>query len=88
MKTETITNGGFPYKEHTKFPSRYAIGELVLLDFCGSGKLTQPSEITAVSFTESKVYYDVAIRTNLNEDYWTVIENVDSCFVTDFPQIN
>lgn len=80
MKTETRTDGGFPYKEHTKFPSRYKIGEAVVLDFLEAGMLND-CEIVCIRFTESKVHYDVAVK--VREDCWTVLENIDSCFVVD-----
>lgn len=81
------TMGGVPEKVHTKYPSRYAIGEKVTLDFWLSGKI-KGCTVDAVRFTESKVRYDILIpikETSAPEEesYLTLIENVDSVCVTD-----
>ena len=84
---EKQTMGGVPEKLHTNFPSRYAIGEKVTLDFWLSGKI-KGCTVDAVRFTESKVRYDILIpikETSAPEEesYLTLIENVDSVCVTD-----
>lgn len=84
---ETKTMGGVPEKLHTNFPSRYAIGEKVTLDFWLSGKI-KGCTVNAVKFTKSKVRYDILIpikETSALEvdSYLTLIKNVDSVCVTD-----
>lgn len=84
---ENQTMGGVPEKAHTNFPSRFAIGEKVTLDFWLSGKI-KGCTVDAVRFTESKVRYDILIpirETSAPEEesYLTLIENVDSVCVTD-----
>lgn len=91
-KSDPILAGGAPSKEHTNYPSRYALGEKVELNFELSGKLTQPCEIHAVKFDNGKVWYDISIRAicaaKTEEDTWTVIKDVDSFFVKDFKDPN
>lgn len=62
MKKKTVK------KKHSRvavktptFPSRFKIGQEVILDFWESGKLKANSVISAVTFTEGKVYYDVDV---------------------------
>jgi len=79
MTTEK-TMGGVPEKLHTNYPSRYAIGEIVTIDFV-SVKING-CKIHEIRFTDSKVNYDIMIP--LSEELgFTKIENVDSLFVRD-----
>lgn len=84
---EKQTMGGVPEKLHTNYPSRYAVGEKVTLDFWLSGKI-KGCTVDAVRFTESKVRYDILVPVKETsapeeESYLTLIENVDSVCVTD-----
>lgn len=78
--------GGVPEKLHTNFPSRYAIGEQVILNFWLSGKI-KGCIVDAVRFTESKVRYDILIpirqTSDSEESYLTLIENVDSVCISE-----
>lgn len=79
--------GGVPEKLHTNYPSRYAIGEKVTLNFFKGGKIHN-CEIASVHFTESKVRYDIYISIRDAEPEneitgLTLIEQVDSICVTD-----
>lgn len=63
------------------FESRFSIGEPVNLSFAGSGQV-QNCIIAESRFTESKVKYDIGILVQVDhERVYTVVQNVDSCFV-------
>lgn len=79
-----MEDGGYPFKAHTAFPSRYAIGDKVKLFLMPEGEESFPginAEITAVHFTISKVKYDVEVR--FHGDYTTRLYNIDSILVGD-----
>jgi len=77
-------NGGFPFKAHTDYPSRYAIGEKVKVFLMPEGEETFPgfnATVIAVHFTISKVKYDLELK--FYGDHVTRIYNVDSILVKD-----
>lgn len=67
---------------HEYYPSRHKVGELVALDFFIGGKIKE-AKIEGVTFTDSKVYYDIGIRVDKKNGYGTIIREVDSVFVKD-----
>lgn len=72
------------------FPSRYEIGQRVIVDFGLAGKLDNAYIRTAI-FTNGKVRYSIKLYTDLAdltagvEESGTTIHNVDSFFVKDYP---
>lgn len=69
--------------EHTNFPSQFKHGDSVRLNFQAAGEVTG-CKITEVSFTNSKVKYDVEITATYNdslEKFVTRVHGIDSCFV-------
>ena len=62
-------------KEHTNYPSRFAIGESVILKLSG---YSINCYIRAVLFSNSKVRYSVYVKADK-----TTIHNIDSCFIED-----
>ncbi len=90
MKTNKKTNGGFPFKEHTNFPSRYKHGEKVMLNLFNYGKI--PAKITKIHFSESSIFYDLEIymineKANECKDIYTRIHNIESIHVCDYELI-
>jgi len=70
-------------KKHLKLSSRYNFGEKVNLNILGNIIKSTNEEsifIVGISFTESKVYYDIQIG---NENCYSILNHVDSCFVED-----
>lgn len=86
--SEVDNKGGVPHKEHTTYPSRYSIGEQVVLDF-GPGGVLHNCIVDSVRFEEDKVYYDICVLFNLDIPdepdgcECTIIRDVDSSFVKD-----
>jgi len=85
--------GGIPKKLHTLYPSRYAIDEMVNLNFFNGNKI-EHCLVKAVKFTKSKVRYDLHVpvsspsdpNAEMDVDYTTVYD-IDSVCVEDFCQI-
>lgn len=71
-------------KEHTQYPSRYAIGEEVDLDFANS-KYIRGVLVYAIKFTPGKVWYDIQIPYGFEEA--TIIKDIDSIIVVDHKEI-
>ena len=74
-------------KKHTNYPSRYTIGEEVVLNFGTNGSI-EGCEIDKLHFTESKVSYDIivpvrAVHSKELPNTTTIIKNVDSLYVKD-----
>lgn len=78
------SEGGVPHKEHTSYRSRYAINEQVQLDF-GSGNELYNCIVQGVQFTESKVFYDIGIVSQVDGEMQVVevLFDIDSVFVKD-----
>lgn len=67
-------------KQHTQYPSRYAIGEDAQIQI--SEAIFSKCTIDAIKFTESKVFYDVKVYPF--EDAYFVIKDVDSVLIFDY----
>jgi len=81
---DMLSSGGVPFKAHTTYSSRYAIGEKVKVFLMPEGEETFPgfnATVIAVHFTISKVKYDLEIR--FYGEHVTRIYNVDSILVKD-----
>lgn len=74
--------GGIPEKFHTSYPSRYEIDEIVDLNFLNSIYI-KGCRIAAIHFTIDKVKYDIYIPVGIDNEEYTIIEQVDSFFVKD-----
>lgn len=71
---------------HTNFPARFAIGDTVMFAPTPEGSLAEgqwlsPAEVTQVSFTGSKVLYDLQLKGLSGNPYGAPLQRVDSCFV-------
>ena len=78
-----------PEFNHSLFPSRHAIGDMVKVFLMPEGEKEFPGftgKITAVHFTNSKVKYDVELI--FAGDFVSRIYNVDSVLVQPLPKIN
>lgn len=80
MENELVTDKQGLNKEHTNYPSRFAIGEVVDLDFRNS-KYLKGCTVDAISFTEDKVWYDIQVPFGFQE--YTIIKGLDSIIVVD-----
>lgn len=66
---------------HTNYPSLFAIGDSVQLDFL-QGRIIADCRIDGISFDVTKVYYDVAVKIITHDSIGeTVLHRVDSSFV-------
>lgn len=70
---------------HTNYPSRFALGDRVFLEFNPAVRIHN-CEIVGVLFKEPKVFYDVAVDvySELSEEGsipYTIVREIDSCFV-------
>jgi hypothetical protein len=82
-----LDKGGVPFKAHTDFPSRYKIGEKVLLCILPENQDTNPgipATIIAVHFTISKVKYDVEV--NFYKEHTTRLYNIDGILIKDYKE--
>ena len=67
-------------EDHTHYPSSFAIGDTVNLDFEESGFIKN-AVIEGVRFTESKVWYSVRVFLGGGDDPGVVLYDVDSYVV-------
>lgn len=74
----------FSKLDHTYYPSKYAIGDIISVDFYDSGFIRE-AKIIKVHFTESKVLYDVEIcikKFSAGENnMYTRLYNLDSILI-------
>ncbi len=78
-----------PEFNHSTFPSRHNIGDMVKVFLMPHGEDTFPGftgKIIAVHFTNSKVKYDVELI--FAGDFTSRIYNIDSVLVQPIPKIN
>jgi hypothetical protein len=91
MQVEKIDQNPFGLSQGEtapKLPSRYQLGDDVVLDFNDAGRVKN-GKVIKVHFTESKVLYDVEILSHYQtlsgqygeEVYRSRLYNVDSCNV-------
>ncbi len=86
MENQNLTN--YTEKEHTNYPSRYAIQEDVFLNI--AGKIIKDCRVLEVRFSNSGIKYDVSVPVfelplpkGVTEQSYVCIENVDSVLVID-----
>ncbi|WP_374440532.1 hypothetical protein [Epilithonimonas sp.] len=70
----------------TTLPSAHQIGAIVDVDFQNS-KYLKECQVSAVKFTEGKVFYDIKVPVGSINDF-AILENVDSKCVVEPADIN
>ena len=67
--------------ESFQYPSRYELGEQVIIDISG---IKTTGYIRTITFTEGKIRYSVLIKVDPeNTDGWTTLHNLDSVLLSD-----
>jgi len=84
MSDPLVTPEDFPdlFKDHTSYPSQFAIGDPVLVSLQG---VSVHGHIRTVTFTSGKVRYSVRAPITEDPGDFTTLHNLDSALVSPNP---